>query len=80
MWVVDQGVKISVIPTQIGLSVLHFGQESDGTLAPDQSCWQCLDLSEKKLHLSFGKKIGKKILKILPVLTREHYTSLLHWV
>jgi hypothetical protein len=26
------------------------------------------------------KKLQKTRLKILPVLTREHYTSLLHWV
>jgi hypothetical protein len=25
-------------------------------------------------------KVSKTRLKILPVLTREHYTSLLHWV
>jgi hypothetical protein len=39
-------------------------------------------LIRELLHYAqrFHEKNSKTRLKILPVLTREHYTSLLHWV
>jgi hypothetical protein len=43
-------------------------------------CLVCLVCVVKKMSKNVQQLPTKTRLKILPVLTREHYTSLLHWV
>jgi hypothetical protein len=49
------------------------------TWAKDQNIIFVAEKWEKKLNI-INAEIWETRLKILPVLTREHYTSLLHWV
>jgi hypothetical protein len=84
---IDLGASLKIRCRWTNMAALHYAAFFDvapvlNTLLKSTKVITELIINSYRKKKNWKTKIGKQKtrLKILPVLTREHYTSLLHWV